>query len=68
MITLYKFRSRAEAEIGKSILEDAGIPSIILTDDSGGMRPHMAFSNGVDLRVHPQHLETAKKLLSEIMD
>jgi len=43
---LQSFSTRAEAEMACDILKDNGIPSIIKTDDCGGMRPSMAFASG----------------------
>jgi len=39
-----RFASQAEADLAKSILESAGIDSMIQSDRAGGMRDHLAWS------------------------
>jgi len=42
--------SRAEAELAKGALEDAGIQAMIQADTAGGMREHLAWS-GAGFRI-----------------
>lgn len=60
------FDSRIEAEIVKSLLASNGIMSWIKTDDSGGMRPAMAFSQGVELQVSEQDQEKVMQILDSM--
>jgi hypothetical protein len=39
LITISTFRSAANAQIAKGILDEAGIDSMIRTDNAGGMYP-----------------------------
>ena len=42
LIVLSTFRSIADAEIARGILDEAGIESMIRSDNGGGMLPAMA--------------------------
>jgi acyl-homoserine lactone acylase PvdQ len=44
LIVVRSCGSRAEAELAKGALEEAGIESIIQADTAGGMREHLAWS------------------------
>jgi hypothetical protein len=39
LVAVKTFRSRPDAEIAKGVLDDAGIESMIRSDDGGGMYP-----------------------------
>jgi hypothetical protein len=54
------FRSTADAQIAKGILDEAGIESMIRSDNAGGMYPAMA---GVDLLVRAEDVERATDAL-----
>ena len=54
------FRSAADAQIAKGILDELGIDSMIRTDDAGGMYPGIS---GADLLVRSEDLESAKQAL-----
>jgi Putative prokaryotic signal transducing protein len=60
LITLSTFRSTADAQIAKGILDDAGIESMIRSDNAGGMYPAMA---GADLLVRAEDAERATERL-----
>lgn len=51
LITISTFRSIADAQIAKGILDEAGVESMIRTDDAGGMYPAMS---GAELLVRPE--------------
>jgi len=57
------FSNRIEATIAQGFLEQHGIDSHIQADDMGGIRPELAFSNGVKLFVAVANLEKAVELL-----
>ncbi len=65
MVTIKVFNSREEAEVVRGFLASKGILSFVSADDQGGLRPSLSFSNGVDLLVRSEDLETAKKALAE---
>jgi hypothetical protein len=54
LIPLTTFRSTAEAQIAKGVLDEAGIESVIRSDNAGGMYPAMG---EVELLVRSEDLE-----------
>ena len=60
LIAISTFRSAAHAQIAKGILDEAGIESIIRSDNAGGMYPAMA---GADLLVRAEDAERAADAL-----
>jgi hypothetical protein len=60
LITLSTFRSPADAQIAKGILDAAGIESVIRSDDAGGMYPAIG---GADLLVRGEDAEKASARL-----
>lgn len=62
-VVVRAFNDRIEAELAHSALEAAGIESIIRSDDAGGLRPAMTFSNGAELIVRSADAERAKEIL-----
>lgn len=60
-----RFATRAEAELGKSILEAEGIRSVLAADDVGGARPEIGFTTGgVQLLVATSDVERAGRALN----
>jgi putative signal transducing protein len=64
LVVVRTFPDRFEADVAQSALEAAGIESMLRTDDFGGLRPHMALTNGVDLLVRAENAEEADEVLS----
>ena len=60
LITVSTFRSTADAQIAKGILDEAGIESMIRSDNAGGMYPAIA---GADLLVRADDGEKATEAL-----
>jgi hypothetical protein len=60
LIAVSTFRSTAEAQIAKGILDEAGIESMIRSDNAGGMYPAIA---GADLLVRAGDVERAADAL-----
>ena len=60
LIAVSTFRSTAEAQIAKGILDEAGIESMIRSDNAGGMYPAIA---GADLLVRAGDAERAADAL-----
>ncbi|HEX3702729.1 MAG TPA: DUF2007 domain-containing protein [Vicinamibacterales bacterium] len=65
LLVVQMFADRIEAELAHSALEAAGIPSILRTDDMGGLRPHMALTNGVALLVRAEDAQAAAAVLAD---
>ena len=56
--------SRAEAELAKGALEEAGIEAIIQADTAGGMREHLAWSGaGFKILVREDEAIAARDVL-----
>jgi hypothetical protein len=62
LVAVSTFRSTADAQIAKGRLDEAGIESMIRSDNAGGMYPAMA---GADLLVNAGDAERAAKVLQE---
>jgi hypothetical protein len=60
LIVVSTFRSTAEAQIAQGVLDEAGIESMIRSDNAGGMYPAMA---GADLLVRADEIEKASDAL-----
>ena len=60
LITVSTFRSTADAQVAKGILDEAGIESMIRSDNAGGMYPALA---GADLLVRAEDVEKATDAL-----
>ncbi len=64
-VVLRSYAHEMEAEIAKSVLESAGIPSFIQRDDAGGMVPSLQFLRGARLIVRREDAEDAAEILDE---
>ena len=60
LITISTFRSTADAQIAKGILDAAGIESMIRADNAGGMYPAIS---GADLLVRSEDADKARDAL-----
>ena len=61
LITLSTFRSTADAQIAKGVLDEVGIESMIRADNAGGMYPAIS---GADLLVRAEDADKAHDALS----
>ena len=60
LITLSTFRSTADAQIAKGVLDEAGIESMIRSDNAGGMYPAISVA---DLLVRSEDVDKAHDAL-----
>jgi hypothetical protein len=60
LIVVSTFRSTTDAQIAKGILDEAGIESLLRSDNGGGMYPALA---GADLLVRADDVEKATDAL-----
>ena len=60
LIIVSTFRSAAEAQIAKGVLDEAGIESMIRADNAGGMYPAIG---GAELVVRAADLDKARDAL-----
>lgn len=61
LVTVSTFRSTVEAEIAQGVLEEAGIESMIRSDNAGGMYPAI---DGAALVVRSEDAEKAAEALN----
>jgi len=62
LIPITTFRSTAEAQIAKGVLDEAGIESVIRSDNAGGMYPSIG---EVELLVRSEDFDKATDALLE---
>jgi hypothetical protein len=60
LVAVSTFRSMADALIAKGILDEAGIESMVRSDNAGGMYPALA---GADLLVRTEDVSKANEAL-----
>ena len=63
LVVVCTFPSTADAVIAKGVLDEAGIDSMIRSDNAGGMYPALA---GADLLVREEDAERALEALEAI--
>ena len=63
LITVSTFRSTADAQIAKGILDEEGIESMIRADNAGGMYPALS---GADLLVRSEDVAKAHDALQDL--
>jgi hypothetical protein len=63
LVLVHTFGTRQEADLALSALRAAGIDAMARSDDSGGLRPHMAFVNGVEVLVRSDDEAAAREVL-----
>lgn len=64
-VVVRTFLTSVDADIARTALEAAGIPSMVRSDDCGGLRPHL-WMGGVALLVPSSEAEAARALLDEL--
>jgi hypothetical protein len=64
LVVVSTFPSTADAQIAKGILDEAGIESLIRSDNAGGMYPAMA---GAEILVKADDVAEATKTLQAAM-
>jgi hypothetical protein len=63
------YGSRAEAQLAKGALEDAGIPAMVEADTAGKMREHLAWAGpGFRVLVREKDLSSASEFLNAAID
>ena len=66
MVVIRTCLNHVDADLAKSALEAAGIPSVIRADDCGGVRPHL-WMGGVELLVDEPDQAQAEEVLGSSM-
>ena len=63
MAVIRTFNNEIEAEMAMSALEAAGIESVIVRDDCGGVQPALGMSAGIRVEVNDEDVEAATEVL-----
>jgi hypothetical protein len=63
LVVVHTFKNRQEAELAQSALEAAGIESIVLADDAGGVQPGFWEGEPVKVLVRPENETEARDVL-----
>ena len=63
IVVIATYPSEAEASIAQASLDSAGIDSMLLRDDAGGIIPSMSFLRGVRVAVRADDAEEARRQL-----
>jgi hypothetical protein len=58
------FRYRYEGELARQILAEAGIDSVLIADDLGGLRPDIMSANPIRIAVRWDEAERAREVLT----
>lgn len=61
-VEVARFQHRHEADLGRALLEDAGIEAMVVGDDVGGMYPGI-FPGPIRLVVAPGDADRARSVL-----
>jgi len=69
LVVVDRFASQVEADLAKSVLESAGIDSMVQADRAGGMRDHLAWSGfGFKVLVREEDAVDAHEVLNPPQD
>lgn len=66
MLPVARYRGRLEAELAAGFLLDAGIPAVVVADDSGGLEPALAYSAYAWVCVNEPDEPRARQLLRDL--
>jgi hypothetical protein len=64
LVVVHTFMNRPEAELAQSALEAAGIESIVLADDAGGVQPGLWEGEQIRVLVRPENEGEARTILN----
>ena len=64
LVVVRTFLNRMEADLAKSVLDSAGLESLVRADDTGGTRPGLWMS-GVQLLVRSADAPEARRMLGQ---
>jgi Putative prokaryotic signal transducing protein len=64
LVVVHTFSNRQEAELAQSALEAAGIESIVMADDAGGVQPGFWESEPVRILVRSENETEARDVLT----
>jgi hypothetical protein len=65
LVPVHSYGTRAEADLAKGVLEDAGIQAMVQAHTAGGMREHLAWSGaGFQILVREEEAAPARDVLT----
>lgn len=64
-VLLRTYRFRHEGDFHRAVLEAAGIRSVLVGDDAGGLGPHIMSANPIRLFVSEDEASAAEQALAE---
>jgi hypothetical protein len=64
LVVVQTFLRRSQAEVARTALEAGGVPSMMATDDFGGVGPGVDVDEGVRLLVRAEDRERAEEILA----
>lgn len=62
------YPGRHIAEMMAGLLENEGIATTVAVDDTGGLHPQLALTQGVRVRVPPEEEDRARRILMDYGD
>ena len=62
LVVIRTFLTKIDADLAATVLEAAGITSVIRADDCGGVRPHL-WMGGIELLVDADEARNARAVL-----
>ena len=65
LVVVQQFLNRFEADVAKSALDAADIPSLLRADDAAGLRPAMSLGSPVELLVRADDATRAAEILNQ---
>jgi len=67
LVVVQAFATQVDADLAKSVLQSAGVDSMIQADRAGGMRDHLAWSGfGFKVLVREEDAEAARDVLHPV--
>jgi len=66
LVVIKTFSDEPSALVARTVLDANGIPSILSSDDAGGMEPQLQFTRGVRLTVRAEDAAAARELLESM--
>lgn len=65
IICIYNTLNSTEADLIKALLESAGIPCYLRSDNAGGTLPYLTLVNGIGIMVNQEDKDQATKIIHD---
>jgi len=63
LVVVRTYPTHVDADLARTVLEAAGIESMVESDDQGGQSPGLAFTRGIALLVRSDDVKDAEEIL-----